>query len=414
MKRRVVVTGMGAVTPLGNSVEESWVAACSGKSGIGPLTKFDCQNFETRIAGELKNFDPLKHVTKKELRRYDDFIIYALAAADMAVDHARLKLSSKECNRAGVIIGSAIGGLSTMEDAKERILSGGPNKMSPFDVPAVLANLAAGHVSIRFNLKGPIACPVAACASGTYGIGDAFRMIQYGYADVMIAGGVDAAITPLSVGGFNAMRALSRKNNEPERASRPFDRDRDGFVIAEGAALLVLEELNHALERGATIYAEIVGYAITSDAYHMVAPPEGHEGAARCMEAALVDAELTREDIDYINAHGTSTPLNDLYEVQAIRRVFGDHIHKISISSTKSMTGHMLGAAGGVEAIFCVMAIKEEIIPPTINLFNPDPDMMDLDFVPHKAKKKEVRAAMSNSFGFGGTNAVLIFKKFKS
>lgn len=414
MKRRVVVTGMGAVTPLGNSVKESWQAACSGKSGIGPLTKFDCQNFETRIAGELKNFDPLKYVTKKELRRYDDFIIYALAAADMAISHASLKLTPEEHNRAGVIIGSAIGGLSTMEDAKERILSGGPRKMSPFDVPAVLANLAAGHVSIRFSLKGPIACPVAACASGTYGIGDAFRIIQYGYADVMIAGGVDAAITPLSVGAFSAMRALSKRNDEPERASRPFDRERDGFVIAEGAALLVLEELNHALARGATIYAEIAGYAITSDAYHMVAPPEGHEGAARCMEAALADAGLTRDDIDYINAHGTSTPLNDLYELQAIRRVFGDSIKNVSISSTKSMTGHMLGAAGGVEAIFCIMAIKEGIIPPTINLDNPDPDMVDLDLVPHKAKKREIRAAMSNTFGFGGTNAVIVFKKYRT
>lgn len=413
MKKRVVVTGMGALTPLGNTVEESWEAACEGRSGIAPLTKFDCTAFETKIAGELKGFDPLRHVNKKELRRYDDFIVYALAASDMAMESASLTIRDEWRHRAGVVIGSAIGGLSTMEKAKENLTAGGPRKMSPFDIPAALANLAAGHVSIRYGLKGPIDCPVAACASGTYGIGTAFRIIQSGYADVMIAGGVDAAITPLAVGGFNAMRALSTRNDRPQEASRPFDRDRDGFIIAEGCTLLVLEEMTTALERGAKILAEVAGYAVTSDAFHMAAPPPGHEGAARCMAAALTDAGMKPEDIDYINAHGTSTPLNDRYELEAIRAVFGNNLKDVSISSTKSMTGHMLGAAGAAEAMFCIKTLLEGIIPPTLNLENPDPEFIDCDLVPKNARIKTVRAAMSNTFGFGGANAVLVLKHFR-
>jgi len=413
MKRRVVVTGIGALTPVGNTIQESWAALCEGKSGIGPLTKFDCAVFETRIAGELKGFDPLRHVNKKELRRYDDFIIYSLAAADLAMEDAGLSTAEKDGQRAGVIIGSAIGGLTTMEKAKENIMAGGPRKMSPFDIPAALANLAAGHVSIRYGLKGPIHCPVAACASGTYGVGDAFRIVREGYADIMVAGGVDAAITPLGVGGFNAMRALSRRNDEPQRASRPFDRDRDGFVMAEGCTLLVLEEMSRALERGARIYAEVAGYGVTSDAFHMAAPPPGHEGASRCMAAALADAAMQPSEVDYVNAHGTSTPLNDTYEIQALRRVFGDAIGRVSISSTKSMTGHMLGAAGAAEAAFCVMAITDGVVPPTINLDHPDDEFSGLDLVPHRSRRREVRAAMTNTFGFGGANAVLIFKRFE-
>lgn len=380
---------------------------------MGAITKFDCSAFDTKIAGELKDFDPLAHVNKKELRRYDDFIVYALAAADMAMEDAALGArGAAPDERAGVIIGSAIGGLATLEREKENLLRAGPRRISPFSIPAVLANLAAGHVSIRHGLKGPINCPVTACASGAYAIGDAFRMIVWNHAEVMIAGGAEAAVCPLAVGGFNAMRALSTRNGQPEKASRPFDLERDGFVISEGCGLLVLEEYRHALKRGARIYAEVAGYGITSDAFHMAAPPPGHEGAIRCMAAALDDAAMTPADIDYINAHGTSTPLNDTYEAEAIHALFGSHAERLLVSSTKSMTGHMLGAAGGVEAIFVVKAIEEGIVPPTINLDNPDPAAGTLDFVPHAARRADIRAAMSNTFGFGGANAVLIFKKF--
>ena len=410
LKRRIVITGIGAVTPLGNSARDSWKAICAGQSGIGRITKFDATGHRTQIAGELKNFDPLNYVSNKELRKLDNFIVYALAAAGMAVSDARLRINETNAERVGVIIGSAIGGLGTMEREEVAILSGGPRKMSPFAIPAVLANLAAGHVSIRCGAKGPISCPTTACSSGTNAVGDAMRMICGGYADVMIAGGTDAAITPLGVGGFNAMRAISTRNDEPEKASRPFDRDRDGFVIGEGSGVLILEERTSALKRGARIYAEVVGYGSTSDAYHMVIPPPGHEGAARCMSAALKDARMKPADIDYINAHGTSTPPNDLYETQAIKKVFGKHAPNLAVSSTKSMTGHLLGAAGAVEAIISAMSIYEGIIPPTINLDNPDPDC-DLDYVPHKARKKNIDTAMSNTFGFGGVNAVLIFRK---
>jgi 3-oxoacyl-[acyl-carrier-protein] synthase II len=413
LKRRVVITGLGALTPVGNSVGEAWAGVCSGRSGIGPITKFDCSAHETKIAGEIKNFDPLIHVNKKELRRYDDFIVYALAAADMAMQDAALSIGSDQAERAGVIIGSAIGGLATLEKEKEKLLSSGPRRISPFAIPSALANLAAGHVSIRYGLKGPINCPVTACASGTYGIGDALRMIAWDYADIMVAGGVEAVVCPLAVGAFNAMRALSTRNGEPEKASRPFDIDRDGFVLSEGCGILILEEYHHALNRGAKVYAELAGYGMTSDAFHMAAPPPGHEGAVRCMRAALDDAEMIPADIDYINAHGTSTPLNDLYEVQAIRTVFADHVSRLLISSTKSMTGHLLGGAGGVEAVFAAKAIEEGMVPPTINLHNPDPAAGDLDFVPKRARKKDVRTVMSNTFGFGGANAVLILKRFE-
>ena len=413
MKRRVLITGLGALTPVGNSVEEAWEGVCAGRSGIGPITKFDCSAHETKIAGEIKNFDPLVHVNKKELRRYDDFIVYALAASDMAIQDAALEIGDDEAERAGVIIGSAIGGLPTLEKEKENILRAGPRRISPFAIPAALANLAAGHVSIRYHLKGPINCPVTACASGTYAIGDAFRMIAGDYADVMVAGGVEAVVCPLAVGAFNAMRALSTRNGDPEKASRPFDTGRDGFVLSEGCGILILEEYHHALNRGAKVYGEIAGYGITSDAFHMAAPPPGHEGAARCMRAAMRDASMLPADIDYINAHGTSTPINDLYEAEAIHTVFGEHVSRLLVSSTKSMTGHMLGGAGGAEAVFAAKAIKEGIVPPTINLDQPDPAAGTLDFVPNMARRMNVRTVMSNTFGFGGANAVLILKYFQ-
>jgi len=413
MKRRVVVTGLGSLTPLGNSVAESWENALAGKSGVAGITKFDSSSFKTKIAAELKNFDPLLYVDKKEVRRYDDFILYALSAAEMAIADAALQIGSEIAARTGVIIGSAIGGLATMEHEKEVLQNVGPHKISPFAVPAILANLASGHVSIRFGAKGPINCAVTACAAGTSAIGDAYKTIAYNDADVMITGGVEAAVTPLSVAGFNAMRAISVRNDEPQKASRPFDKGRDGFVIGEGGGIIILEELSLALNRGARIYAELIGYGCTSDAFHMAAPPAGHEGAARSMSVALQDAALKPADIDYINAHGTSTPLNDLYETQAIKTLFGDHAAKLIISSTKSMTGHMLGATGAVEAIFTVKALQEGMIPPTINLEDPDAEC-DLDYTPHTARKKQINTAMSNSFGFGGVNSVLVFKKFRN
>jgi 3-oxoacyl-[acyl-carrier-protein] synthase II len=412
MKRRVVVTGLGALTPLGNSAQESWEGAIAGKSGVGLITKFDTTSFNTKIAAEIKNFDPLKFVDKKEVRRYDDFVLYALAAAEMAMADAALTIGSEISTRVGVIIGSAIGGLATMEHEKNVLQASGPHKISPFAVPGILANLASGHVSIRFGAKGPIDCAVTACAAGTSAIGDAYKTIAHGDADIMITGGAEAAITPLAVAGFNAMRALSRHNDEPQKASRPFDAKRDGFVMGEGSGIIILEELSLALKRGARIYAELAGYGCTSDAFHMAAPPPGHEGATRSMLVALKDAGLNPTQIDYINAHGTSTPLNDLYETQAIKTLFGRHARQLMVSSTKSMTGHMLGATGGVEAIFAIKALQEGIIPPTINLDNPDPEC-DLDYVPNIARKKEIHTAMSNTFGFGGVNSVLAFKKFR-
>ena len=413
MKRRVVVTGLGAVTPLGNSVADSWAGAISGKSGIGPITHFDTTAFASKIAGEIKNFDPTQYIDKKEVRRYDDFAVYTIAASQMALDDSGLKITPDIAERVGVIIGTAIGGIATLEESLRILHDSGPRKLSPFAVPAILGNLGSGHVSIRSGAKGPINCSVTACAAGTSAIGDAYKIIAYGDADAMIAGGVEAAITPLAVGGFCSMRALSTRNDEPQKASRPFDKGRNGFVIAEGCGVLILEELSFAQKRGAKIYAEIMGYGCTSDAFHMAAPPPGHEGAGRSMQVALNDAGLKTTDIDYINAHGTSTPLNDLYEAQAIKALFGDHVRKLIISSTKSMTGHMLGGTGAVEAIFSIKAIQEGIIPPTINLEDPDEEC-DLDFVPNVARRREISTAMSNSFGFGGVNAVLVLKKYST
>ena len=411
MKRRVVVTGLGTLNPLGNSVKESWENAIAGKSGVSVITKFDSTAYKTQIAAEVKNFDPLLYVDKKEVRRYDDFILYALAAAEMAMHDAALTIHPDISTRTGVMIGSGMGGAATMDHEIQLLHTSGPHKVSPFAIPAILPNLAAGHVSIRFGAKGPINCSVTACAAGTASIGDAYKTIAYGDADIMITGGSEAVIGPLAVAGFNAMKALSQRNAEPQKASRPFDKGRDGFVIGEGCGLIILEELSIALKRGARIYAELAGYGCTSDAFHMAAPPPGHEGAARSMLVALKDANLSPADIDYINAHGTSTPLNDLYETQAIKTLFGHHAQTLMVSSTKSMTGHMLGATGAVEAVFAIKALVEGIIPPTINLENPDPEC-DLDYVPNVARKKEINTAMSNSFGFGGVNSVLIFKKF--
>lgn len=411
MKRRVVVTGLGAITPLGNSLAETWAGAIAGKSGIGPITRFDASAFASRIAGEIKNFDPLQYVEKKEVRRYDNFAIYCLAAGEMVMQDAGLTIGPDIAERVGVIVGTGMGGIRTLEDEIQVLHTVGPRKISPFAVPAIVPNLGAGHISIRFGAKGPINCSVTACASGTTAIGDAYKTIAYGDAEVMIAGGVEAAVTPLGIGGFCAMRALSTRNEEPQKASRPFDKGRNGFVLAEGCGLLVLEELSFARERGAKIYAELIGYGCTSDAFHMAQPPAGHEGAGRSMQVAIRDAGISTADVDYVNAHGTSTPLNDLYEAQAIKNLFGDHARKLLVSSTKSMTGHMLGGTGAVEAIFSVKAIQEGIIPPTINLEEPD-DECDLDFVPKVARHQDINIAISNSFGFGGVNAVLVMKKY--
>ena len=412
MKRRVVVTGLGALTPLGNSLEESWDGAVAGKSGIGLITRFDASPYTSRIAGELKGFDPTQYVEKKEIRRYDNFAIYALATGQMLMQDAALTITPEIAERVGVLIGTGMGGIKTLEDEVNVLHQSGPRKVSPFAVPAIIPNLGGGHVSIRFGAKGPIDCSVTACASGTTAIGNAYRTILYGDADAMITGGVEAPVTPLGIAGFCAMRALSTRNDEPEKASRPFDRGRNGFVLAEGCGLLMLEELSFAQARGAKIYAEIIGYGCTSDAFHMAQPPAGHEGAGRSMQAAIRDAGLEVTDIDYINAHGTSTPLNDLYEAQAIRNLFGEHADKLIVSSTKSMTGHMLGATGAVEAIFSIKALHEGIIPPTVNLDDPD-DGCDLDFVPNTARHQTINTVMSNSFGFGGVNAVVIFRKYQ-
>jgi len=412
MKRRIVVTGLGALTPLGNSLKESWDGAVAGKSGIGLITRFDASPYTSRIAGELKGFDPTQYVEKKEIRRYDNFAIYALATGQMLMQDAALTITPEIAERVGVLIGTGMGGIKTLEDEVNVLHQSGPRKVSPFAVPAIIPNLGGGHVSIRFGAKGPIDCSVTACASGTTAIGNAYRTILYGDADAMITGGVEAPVTPLGIAGFCAMRALSTRNDEPEKASRPFDRGRNGFVLAEGCGLLMLEELSFAQARGAKIYAEIIGYGCTSDAFHMAQPPAGHEGAGRSMQAAIRDAGLEVTDIDYINAHGTSTPLNDLYEAQAIRNLFGEHADKLIVSSTKSMTGHMLGATGAVEAIFSIKALHEGIIPPTVNLDDPD-DGCDLDFVPNTARHQTINTVMSNSFGFGGVNAVVIFRKYQ-
>lgn len=410
--RRVVVTGLGLITPLGLNVKTSWGNLINGKSGIGKITRFDASAFPTQIAGEVKDFNPEDFIEAKDVKKTDRFIQFAVAAATMALEDSGLKITDKNAERIGVIIGSGIGGLSTIEHYHSVLLERGPRRITPFFIPMLVINLASGQISIRFGAKGPNSAISTACATGNHSIGDAFKIIQRGDADAMIAGGAEAVITPLGIGGFNAMKALSTRNDEPEKASRPFDIDRDGFVMGEGAGVMILENLHSAIERGAKIYAEIIGYGMTADAYHITYPsPEG-EGAARCMKMALKDGGIEPSNIDYINAHGTSTKAGDELESSAIKKVFGEHAKKIAISSTKSMTGHLLGAAGGVEAVFSVLSIFNNVVPPTINLENVDPECGDLDYVPHKARKMTVNYALSNSFGFGGTNACLLLKKF--
>jgi len=412
LKRRVVVTGMGMVSPLGTGVEKTWEALIQGKSGVGRITKFDPTGFDTQIAAEIKDFAPENFIDKKEARRMDIFIQYAMASAVMAMEDSRFKITPQNAERVGVVVGAGLGGLTTIESFHKVLLEKGPGRISPFFIPMLIVNEAPGQISMRFGAKGPNSSVVTACATGNHNIGDAWKLIQRGDADAILAGGVESTITPLAVSGFNAMKALSTRNSEPEKASRPFDKDRDGFVMGEGSGIILLEEMEQALKREAKIYAEIVGYGLTGDAYHITAPAPDGEGAARCMAMALRDAGIRPEEVDYINAHGTSTDYNDLYETIAIKTVFKEHARKLPVSSTKSMTGHLLGGAGGVESIFTVLTISRGVIPPTINYETPDPNC-DLDYVPNVARKAGVRVAMSNSFGFGGTNAVLIFKKFE-
>ncbi|MCS0672583.1 beta-ketoacyl-ACP synthase II [Cytobacillus firmus] len=410
-KRRVVVTGIGAVTPLGNNTETTWNNIKSGVSGVGPLTRLNADEYPAKVAAEVKDFNPEEYIDKKDARKMDRFTHYAVASAFMAVKDANLQITDENAHRIGVWIGSGIGGMETFENQYETFMKRGYRRVSPFFVPMMIPDMATGQVSIYLGAKGFNSCTVTACATGTNSIGDAFKVIQRGDADAMISGGAEAPITKMSVAGFCANTALST-NPDPNTASRPFDQNRDGFVIGEGAGIVVLEELEHALARGAKIYAEIVGYGATGDAYHITAPAPGGEGGARAMKMAIEDGGLKPEDIDYINAHGTSTDYNDKFETLAIKEVFGEHAYKLAVSSTKSMTGHLLGAAGGIEAIFTVLAMKEGILPPTINLENPDPEC-DLDYVPNKAREKEITAAMSNSLGFGGHNATIVFKRYE-
>jgi 3-oxoacyl-[acyl-carrier-protein] synthase II len=409
--RRVVVTGLGALTPIGNTADEFWSALLQGRSGVGPITRFDATDYPTRIAGEIKNFDPLTFVDKKEARRMDPFLQYAIASAVMAVQDAALDTEKVDGTRFGVLIGSGIGGISTLLETHKTLLDKGPDRVSPFFIPMMIINMASGLVSMRFGAKGPNSSVVTACATGNHAIGDSFKIIQRGDADVMIAGGSEAIVIPLCIAGFCSMKAMSTRNDEPTKAMRPFDANRDGFVCGEGAGLVILESLDHARARDARIYAEIVGYGLTSDAHHLTAPdPEG-DGAARAMAGALRDGGLDASAVGYINAHGTSTPYNDKFETLAIKRVFGDHARRLAVSSTKSMTGHMLGAAGGVEAIATALALHHGVLPPTINYESPDPEC-DLDYVPNQARKQDVEVALSNAFGFGGTNATLAFRTY--
>ena len=411
MKRRVVVTGIGLVTPLGTGTGPTWEALVAGKSGVGPITRFDAADSPCRIAAEVKDFDVEAWFDKKQAKSLELFVRYALVAADMAWQDSGLSLTPKTGERVGVITGCGMGGLPTIEECHQVLLERGPRKITPFFIPKVIPNMVSGQISIRLGARGPNLSQTTACAASTHAVGEAFRHIAHGDCDAAVTGGAEAVICPLGVGGFSAMKALSTRNDDPAAASRPFDRDRDGFVMSEGAGMLVLEELESARRRGARIYAEIVGYGMSSDAFHITAPPEDGEGAARCMVMALRDAELNPEDVDYINAHGTSTPLNDRCETRAIKTVFGEHASKLAISSTKSMTGHMLGGAGGIEAAFTALTLYHGVIPPTINLDHPDPDC-DLDYVPNTAREQKIRAALSNSFGFGGTNGVLAFRRF--
>lgn len=411
-KRRVVVTGLGMVSPVGIGVAESWSNLIAGRSGVGPVTKFDATGYDCRIAGEVKGLNPTDFLPEKLLKRIDPFIVLALIAAKMAVEDSGIVINEANANRVGVITGCGLGGLSSIERYRDMLVEKGPARISPFFIPMAIPNMASGHISIMFGAKGPNTVVCTACAAGSHAIGEAFKTIQRGDADAMICGGSESVVTQLALSGFAALKALSTRNDEPEKASRPFDRDRDGFVIGEGAGILVLESLDAAQARGARILAEIAGYGLTGDAYHMTAPPDDGEGAARCMQMALDDAGMSYRDVDYINAHGTSTPLNDVCETRAIKTVFKERAYDIPVSSTKSMTGHLLGGAGGIEAVFSVKAIQEGVIPPTINYDNPDPEC-DLDYVPNVARRKDLRVVMSNSFGFGGTNAVLLFKRFE-
>jgi 3-oxoacyl-[acyl-carrier-protein] synthase II len=410
-RRRAVITGIGLISPLGMGVEDNWNSLMQGKSGIGPITRFDPGNFATRIAGEVKDFHPEDFISKKELRKMDLFLQFALAAARLSLDDSRLQMTPELSERAGVIMGCGLGGITTIEETHRLLLDSGPRRVSPFFIPMIISNMAPGLISIYHGLKGPNFSVQTACAAGTHAIGQAFHMIREGIADVMLSGGVEATITALGIAGFNAMRALSTQNDEPQKASRPFDLHRDGFVMGEGSAILVLEEMHRALDRGAKIYGEVIGFGASGDAFHMAAPAPDGEGAARCMKNALQDAGIPPHDVDYINAHGTSTDLNDKYETQAIKKVFGDHAANIGVSSTKSMTGHLLGAAGGVEGAYTALAIDRQIMPPTINYEYPDPEC-DLDYVPNQARPAPIRVALSNSFGFGGTNGTLVFKKW--
>ena len=409
--RRVVVTGIGLLCGVGIGTEEVWKALCAGRSGIAPITLFDASQHPCRFAGEVKNFDPLQFVEKKELKKMGRFIVFALAATDFAMKHAGLTLAGELAERTGVYIGSGIGGFDVIEREHSELLAGGPRRISPFFIPATIVNLAAGNVSIRTGAKGPNSATATACSASAHAIGDSYKIIARGDADAMICGGTEAAITPMGVGGFTSMRALSTRNDEPQRASRPFDADRDGFVIGEGSGILILEALEIAQRRHARILAEVVGYAMSGDAFHITQPAENGEGAFRVMQATLKDAGVRPEEVNYINAHGTSTPIGDKIETAAVKRLFGEHARKLPVSSTKSMTGHLLGGAGGLEAGLSVLALRDQILPPTINYEKPDPDC-DLDYVPNQARKAELRYALSNSFGFGGTNAALLFKRW--
>ncbi|MEL6383526.1 MAG: beta-ketoacyl-ACP synthase II [Cyanobacteria bacterium J06626_18] len=412
-RKRVVITGLGAITPLGNDLESYWQGLLDGRSGIGPITHFDAARHTARIAAEVKGFDPHDYMDRKDAKRMDRFAQFAVATSRQALADARLEITALNAEQIGVMIGTGVGGLKIMEEQQEVYLNRGPSRCSPFMVPMMIANMAAGLTAIHTGAKGPNSCPVTACAAGSNAIGDAFRLVQQGYAQAMICGGTEAAVTPLSVAGFASARALSTRNDEPQLASRPFDRDRDGFVIGEGCGILILESLEHALSRGARIYAEIIGYGMTCDAYHMTAPVPGGEGAARCIQLALKDAGVLPEQVSYINAHGTSTPANDPTETQAIKTALGAATQNIAVSSTKSMTGHLLGGSGGIEGVAAAMAIAHDCVPPTINLEHPDPEC-DLDYVPNQHRSLSVEVALSNSFGFGGHNVTLVFQKYRS
>ena len=410
--RRVVITGYSMITAIGNDAETSWNGMVNGESGVGPITRFDTEGYSTKIAGEVKGFDPEKFIEKKEIKKMDQFIHYALACSKMALDMSGLKITDVNAHRVGVWIGAGIGGLMTIEKYHTMLLEGGPKKISPFFIPMLLINLAPGQVSIMTGAKGPNASTVSACSTGTNSIGDAYKIIARGDADAMIAGGAESTVSPLCISGFNAMKALSTRNEEPAKASRPFDKNRDGFVVSEGAGIVILEEMNSAVKRGAKIYAEIVGYGVSSDAYHLSTPDPEATGAYYSMKNAIEDGGLTPDDIDYVNAHGTSTYYNDLNETKAIKQLFKEKAEKLKISSVKSMLGHALGAAGGIEAVATVLTVNTGIMPPTINLEEPDPEC-DLDYVPNTAQKGDIKYAISNSFGFGGTNATLVFKKWE-